>query len=141
MPCNLAVSITKAAVNDEQLKQLLTTQVIHQVVKNFLSANEAYKGQLYGDWESSTSSVFYIGDCTLTVFNGGQVSVDASRWSRERAQTLNADIAKLLVRLADHLFAQQVQQALAGLGPVQVQTVDVDDQGITRQATVLTLNL
>lgn len=139
MPCSLAVSITKAAVNDEQLKALLTLSVMHQVIENFLKANATYKDQVSSNWQTDSYSVFYVGNCSVTIFNGGRISVDASQWSAREAETLSADITTLLARLADHLFAQQVQQALAGLGPVQAQTVAVDDQGVTRQATVLSL--
>lgn len=140
MPCNLAVSITKAAVSNEQLVQLLTPEAVYEAVKTFLSRHDAYKDQLFGDWQSGSALMFYVGDCIVTIL-GAQVTVNGSEWSTQQAETLSADMNTLLARLADYLFAQQVQQALAGLGPVESQTMSVDDQGVTRQATVFTLNI
>ena len=140
MPCSLAVSITKAAVSNEQLVQLLAPEVVYEAVKTFLSRHDEYKDHLFGDWQSGSTLMFYVGDCMVTII-GAQVTVNGSEWSTQQAETLSADMNTLLSRLADYLFAQQVQQALAGLGPVESQTVSVDDQGVTRQATVLTLNI
>lgn len=140
MPCSLAVSITKAAVSNEQLLKLLTPDVVTQAVKNFLSRHETYKDELFGDWQDETTVIFYVGDCVLHIENG-KITVTGTQWATEQANALSADMTTLISRLADYLFAQQVQQALARLGPVGTQVLNVDDQGITRQATVLTLNV
>lgn len=140
MPCSLAVSITKAAVSNEQLLQLLTPEVVYQAVKNFLSRHEVYQKEMVSDWQSETSVMFYVGRSVVTIEHG-QVTVTGTRWETEKTKALNEDMTTLLSRLADYLFAQQVQGALATLGPVESQVVNVDDQGITRQATVLTLTI
>ena len=140
MPCNLAISITKAAVSNEQLLKLLTPELISQAVKSFLSRHETYQHQRYDDWQYRNSLIIYVGECTVT-FTDGEVKVEGPEWSTALVNALSADMTTLLSRLADYLFAQQVQQALASLGQVASQTVNVDDQGVTRQATVLSFNL
>ena len=140
MPCNLAISITKAAVSNEELLKLLTSEVVHEAVKNFLSRHETYKDKVIGDWQSEPTVWFYVGNCIITITNG-QVTVNGPQWTKEEVEALSTDMNTLLSRLADYLFAQQVQQALTGLGPVETQVVNVDDQGVTRQATVLTLTI
>ncbi|HZU03372.1 MAG TPA: hypothetical protein VFA10_27140 [Ktedonobacteraceae bacterium] len=141
MPCSLAVSITKAAVSNEQLLQLLTPEVVYEAVKNFLRRHETYQRMLVGEWQGGPHIMFYVGRCVVTIVNGEVTVTGGTKREAEFAQKLMTDVTTLLSRLADYLFAQQVQNALAALGPVESQAVNVDDQGVTRQATVLTLKI
>ncbi len=45
MPCNLAVSITKAAVQDEQLTKLLTPEIVKTLLETFIGQHPDHQGQ------------------------------------------------------------------------------------------------
>ncbi|NNJ13616.1 hypothetical protein EKD04_025145 [Chloroflexales bacterium ZM16-3] len=142
MPCNLAVSITKAAVSEERLRALLTPEAVRPVIEAYLrqpgvvGAGERVHVQRQGD-----GLAVRVGSLTLTI-RDGQVQTRASRgYNDTRAQELTDALSALLALAADALFAQQVRAALATFGPVAAQQVTVDNGGVTQAATVLTLHI
>lgn len=137
MPCNLAVTITKAAVEQEHLNKLLTPQVVEQALRAFLTARDrnATVRVNYGTVYAST------GYNSVSVFRG-RVSVSNGNRDTRGAEKLAAETQQLLAALADTLFAQQVQSALQGSGArVASQQVVVDNAGRRQVATVLSFNL
>ncbi|NNJ13396.1 hypothetical protein EKD04_024015 [Chloroflexales bacterium ZM16-3] len=142
MPCNLAVSITKAAVTEERLRALLTPEAVQPVIAAYLrqpgvvGAGERVIVQRQGDGLAVT-----VGSLTLTI-SGGQVQTRATRGTNAtRAQELADALSDLLALAADTRFAQQVRAALATFGTVAAQQVTVDNGGVTQAATVLTLHI
>ena len=142
MPCNLAVTITKAAVTNEQLQKLLTPEVVKTLLESYISKHPNHKGQtphafIRGD-EVSLPILRY--DCRVIIKNG-QVRISTPRRNVEEAEALSGELAQLLSLAADKLFAGQVQKALASMGKVSGQTVTVDNQGQKQQARVFTLEV
>jgi hypothetical protein len=141
MPCNLAVSITKASVTEEKLLALLTPDAVRPVVQSYLSQpgvlkpNEAATVAVQG-----SRVVVAVGSLQLVV-SGGRVTTTATAgYDDTRGRELVDALSTLLALAADALFAQQVRAALSGLGrQVTQQQVTVDNAGVTQAATVLTL--
>jgi hypothetical protein len=139
MPCNLAVSITKAAVTDERLRALLTPEAIGNVVLTYLQRNFA----------SSRSSLllargnvlsYSVGDLTLTIADG-RVDVDGSQGQVALAEKLATDVTGLLAAAGDRLFQGQVQQALRSV-TTRAQSVDVTlEEENTARAAVFHVNV
>jgi len=142
MPCNLAVSITKAAVTEEKLLALLVPEVVLPVVQSYLSQ----PGVLTADERANVGQqgarlLVYVGSLVLYV-EGGRVSTYATEGYNEvRGNELVAALSNLLALAADALFAQQVKAALARFGKVGQQQVMVDNGGVTQAAMVLTVKL
>lgn len=136
MACNLAVSITKAAVSNEMLQSLLTLDVIESVLT-------AYAQQQTGMTvrRTPTALVVQVGRVAVTVVPGGQVETTAPDYLEAESRAVIDPIAALLAQAADQRFAQQVQAALATLGSVSAQQVTVDNEGQAQTATVLTMQL
>jgi hypothetical protein len=138
MPCNRAVSITKAAVTNEELLRLLSEPVVEQVVTAYLQAKyEQHRPTLVNRY--SGTLVFRVGGLYVTI-QGGAVSVRA--YGQEAlAEQLAAELQTLLAQAADRLFQQQVGRALSLFGPVNTQVVEVESEGTVQRAAVFTLNL
>ena len=152
MTCNLAVSITKASITNQHLQALLTQDIVNQIVTVYLAQHYlSYQIELL----PGKRSVFLLKDrnprgtsFTVTIGTNRQVTVRADAWDystrgdQQKATDLTNQIAELLSRAADSLFARQVQIALSGLGGYQtVDTLAVDDAGVTQQATMLSIRL
>lgn len=152
MPCNLAVSITKAAIPNEQLLGLLTPAVVEQVVRAFLGDRLTdLVGQDYG-YQHGTSrkvqlqSVNYWGQLGAEGISfrihDGQIDVQAPRGGELRAQEVSDELTQLLARTADQLFAIQVGTALAELGgDLETQQVSIDNAGQRQTVTQFTLSI
>jgi len=143
MPCNLAVSITKAAVSQEHLRKLLSDNpsLVAQVVLNYLVQHQTV-GHLHPSIAGQTSFAvtFSLGNWFLTI-RDGQVSIDAVRpGERREADALCQEVSEVLALLADELFLQQVQQLL-GDTITGIQQVEVESSGQRMAATVFTVNL
>jgi len=144
MPCNLAVSITKAAVTEDHLRALLTADVTSDVVLRFLEQQYPHLSPRLIS-ASGSRMVFWLdsGDITLTITNG-QTTVDATRAQQRQANAILAQVSQLLARLADQRFQRQVQTALSarfGARLTSAQVIDVDNEGECQQAAVFTLTL
>ncbi len=136
MPCNLAVSIAKAGVTIPQLLAFLTPAIVQKVVLAYVQQQyPTLHPRLYPF--ASTNVCLQVGSC-LVVITGGSVRVTDRRGNSALAETLANEIEQLLLQLADSLFQQQVQQIL-GPAVTQAQTVNVDNDGMTQQAAVFTL--
>ncbi len=138
MPCNLAVSIAKAGVSKPQLLAFLTPDIVQQVALTYLQQQyAALDPRMYS--ASSTSVSLQVGT-SIVVITDGAVHVTDRRGNTAFAETLANEVEQLLLQLADSLFQQKVQQVL-GSAVTQVQTVNVDNDGIIQQAAVFTLEL
>jgi hypothetical protein len=142
MPCNLAVSITKAAVTEEHLLALLTPAVVQPVVVAYLrQPGVLTAGERVGVTTPGARVVVTVGALTFHI-DGGRVSTVATAGATDaRGRALVDALSALLALAADTLFAQQVRVALAAFGRVSQQSVTVDNGGVPQAATVLTLTL
>jgi hypothetical protein len=137
MPCNLAVTITKAAVTEQRLLALLTDETVERV----LTAYFQEQGQQAQITRTANGVQVRLNGITIRVTNG-QVIADSRRTRRNEMGDLTDTLSTLLARAADALFAQQVGVALQGLsGSVKAQTVNVDNDGTVQQATVFTMQM
>lgn len=142
MACNLAVSITKAAVTEEKLLALLTPEKVQPVVEAFLrQPNVLKQGESFEIRSGSGTISIRVGSLWLEI-RGGRVSTYATQgYNDVRGRELVDALSNLLALTADALFAQQVKAALAPLGKVKQQQVSVDNGGVTQAAMVFTLNI
>lgn len=144
MPCNLAVSITKAAVTEDHLRAFLTAETITDVVLRFLTQQYArLSPQLMSASGRRLTFLLDGGDITITIVDG-KVTTNATRYRLPQANGIVESVSLLLARLADMLFQRQVQQALTARFDarlVSTQTLDVENEGERQQAAVFTLEL
>lgn len=134
MPCNLAVTIAKAAVTNEQLLGLLTPDLVVQAVNAAcadlrIRINASRSGDtVYGYAELSWS------DQISVAVNRGRVEVQAS--DTRRATEISDAISGVLTQLADALFSQQIAGALASIAGKQpvIAEVNVDESGTVMPA-------
>jgi hypothetical protein len=136
MPCDLAVSIAKAALSRERLRALLTADAIKDVVLTYLVRQYA---ALSPTLLSAQGNVvrYRLGRLTLTIADG-EVSLDGTRARATDADQLATNVSELLTQLAGRLFQKQVQDALSG---VTTRARMAEVQGRSQQAAVFTINL
>ncbi len=142
MPCNLALTITKAAVSEERLLALLTDDLVAPIVTAFLTEC----GLALGETRLPRGGVEFAGDrLRLTIVGGRVTGRTSSPWptpaDRDLLARLMADLPAVLAEAVDQVFARKVQETLAAFGPVSAQRVPVDNEGVRQGATVLTLRL
>src|SRR5579859_7209219 len=112
MSCDLAVSIAKAAVTKQHLLDLLTTDVVQQVVLKYLQSEYANDFPRVR-YASARWVRFEVGDVTISInIKNGVVMVRSESGDSAEAEDFAQKIELLLARLADSLFQQKVQQAL-----------------------------
>jgi hypothetical protein len=142
MPCNLAVSITKAAVTEDRLLALLTPAVVQPIIVAYLrQPGVLTAGERVTVTTPGARVVVTVGALTFHI-DGGRVSTVATEGATDaRGRELVDALSALLALAADARFAQQVRTALAAFGRVSQQSVTVDNGGVTQAATVLTLTL
>jgi hypothetical protein len=144
MPCNLAVSITKAAVTEDHLRALLTADTVSDVVLRFLAQQYARRSPRLLS-ASGRRSVFLMdeGDTLITITDG-KVTINAVALRPSQADDILEAVSLLLTRLTDMLFQRQVQQALSARFDtclIGAQTLEVENEGERQQAAVFTLDL
>lgn len=143
MPCNLAISITKAAVTDAARVALLTSEVVQPVLTQWLA------GQVP---RLSVSAVRVVrggvevqvmeGNISLSVsIERGKIRIDTERVGRAAADRLQTQLTELLGFIADRVTAQRIAALLGQFGDVTAQSVMVEDAGTVVAAQVLTLNV
>ena len=141
MPCNLAVSITKAAVIEAHLVALLTPEAILPLIEAYLRqpgvgvAGERRSVERQGD-----AMVVTVGNVTMTI-REGRGETQATQGYDGRAKELTDGISALVAGIADALFAQQIRAALAPFGTVAAQQVTVDNDGVSQVVTMLTMTI
>ena len=134
MPCNLAVTITKATVTPQHLVTLLTVPTVEPVVHAYLMArfpNESISTSTRGDLE------MWVDDYIIRIA-AGKVNVTAPNVAT--ATQLADELTQLLALLADELFARQLTTLLTPFG-VTTQQVTVDNEGTSQSAYQFTLHL
>lgn len=153
MPCNLAVSITHAAVTNDYLASLLTPEIVAQIMRAYLmecglhedvqSMHKRASNQVFAIEQLPDGSVRcriggYYG-IDLLIGSGGVVTVTTTYANqREEAEQWQQQIAALLSQAADQLFAAAIQQQLGSLIS-STQLVAVENDGMPQQATVFTI--
>lgn len=142
MACNLAVSITKAAVTEEKLLALLTPEKVQPVIASYLSQPNVLKaGESSSVTVQANQIVVTVGSLRIFI-SSGRVTTNATQgYNDVRGRELVDGLSNLLALTADALFAQQVKAALAPLGKVKQQQVSVENGGVTQAAMVFTLNI
>jgi len=138
MTCNLAVSIAKAGISNEQLLALLTPATIEPVLLAYL--RQQYPQEQCRSYTYTPDQLqILLGDCAITIIQG-QIEVTSYSTSQDRANCLAKEIEGVLAALADALFQQQIQETLRTLGiEPQVETVTVENEGKMQRAAVFTL--
>src|SRR6266566_1253219 len=143
-PCNLAVTIQKAAVLPSHLLALLTPEAVEKVVTAYLSSHAEYKHyQPLRSRISGESVIFHLGSLSYRVtITGGSVALNFPRYNQDNAATLSEELTQLLSQ-ADVLFAQQVKSTLTKkFGRVKQTTATVKDAAEEPQkVTVFTLDI
>lgn len=141
MPCNQAVSITKAAIANEALRDLATPAMLAEALRAYLTQQGK---QERTDFTLNVYDSFVrarIGN-HIVVIERGQVTVTTyDRNLRTEGTALQDEIAAIVAALADEVFTQQVRAALATLGPITTKTTTVTNEGQQQQATVITLRV
>ncbi len=144
-PCNLAVTIQKAAVLPSHLLALLTPEAVEKVVTAYLSSHAEYKNyQPLRSRISGESVIFHLGSLSYRVtITGGCVALNFPRYNQDKAATLSEELTQLLAQAADVLFAQQVKSTLTKkFGRVKQTTATVKDAAEEPQkVTVFTLDI
>jgi hypothetical protein len=82
---------------------------------------------------------FSVGTCYVLIQNGN-VRVEEDNGNTAKANALASEVAQVLSQLADGLFQQKLQKVL-GEAVTQTQIVNVDNNGVTQQAAVFTLEI
>lgn len=137
MPCNLAVTITKAAVKSEHLLNLLKTEAIQPVVEAYL--RDRFPAQALYSSVDGNSLEIWVEPYTITITTGTvQVSVSSAAMQANTTQ-LAEELQQLLAVLADELFAAQLGNLFAEYGAT-AQQVTVENQGVTQHAYQFTFN-
>ena len=141
MPCNLALTITRAAVSEDRLLALLTDDLVAAIVAAFL----AERGLALTETRLPRGVAFAGGPIALTIVGGRVTGRTSSRWptlaDRDLLAGVMADLPDVLAQAGDQVFARKVLETLAAFGPVTAQQVSVDNEGVRQVATVLTLRL
>lgn len=139
MPCNLAVSITKAAVTEAHLMALLTPEVILPLIEAYLRLPGVLHAERVTLQRQGDAITVTVGRVTMTI-REGRVETQATRGD-VRAQELTDGISALVAGIADALFAQQIRAALTPFGTVAAEQVTVDNDGVSQVVTMLTMTL
>lgn len=141
MVCNLAVTITKAAITNEQLLALISPAIAAETIKAAMDVlgvrvNPRISGTtVYAYAETSYSDQIQI------TYQGGKLTVAAS--TDARGEEITATITGGLVAVGDALFANVVAatlQQFTGKRPT-VTTAAVRDEGVVYQANVFTVKI
>ncbi len=141
MPCNLAVTIQKAVISSDEIKKLLTNDVLERAVTAFLKPQ--YKSiQSYRPWGSV--SFILNNDYRYSIeVSANEVSVQFPKGEEAASELLASQINTLLARVGDRLLAAQMSQALGQeFGKsVSQQTVNVNNRGQMQQAMKLSFEV
>lgn len=140
MVCNLAVAITKAAIEDSRLRALVDNHIdqVQQMLVKFLARRHP---NLSVQPSPRDPRVILAGPHTLRIMDG-QVTVSGPRQSKDLADTLGEQAKAFLPVLADQFFAQEVGRLLRAVAEVtNVQTSEVDNNGVLQRATVFSLRI
>jgi hypothetical protein len=140
MPCNLAVAITKAVVEDEYLRSLLTPEITAAVVHAFLTQTARYAVLSPEVRATADGVIATLNQITLTVVRG-TVTVRAGAARRELAGRLADDLAAPLEQATQALLAAKLQQTMTRYGQVTMTREAVNNRGSIQQAYVLRMKL
>lgn len=140
MVCNLAVAITKAAIEDERLRALVESHIdqVQRLMVGFLARRHP---QLSVEADSRDSHVLIVGPHRVRI-EDGRVTVRGPRTSEYLAQTLNEQATAFLQLVTDQLFTQEVGRTLKACATItNIQNSDVDNNGALQRATVYSIRI
>lgn len=128
MPCNLAVSITKAAVTNESLLRLLTPELIEPVLRAYLEQHYTPCSLRRGS-HGGKALFASVAGCRIAIENGN-VRVTDDDGDTNLVTRLSEEFSHLLATLADRAFAQAVAAALGEIvtGVQEVTVAGADQQ-------------
>ena len=144
MPCNLAVTITKAVVAPEHLRKLLTPQVIQSLVQAFVAQHPAFTSyQPVRVSVLGSTVIVRLGRMDRSVsLTAEQVTANFPRYEQEQAPAIVELLTQLLAKGADKLFATQVRTALAkDFGQVQQTSTTISNQGQKQNVTLFSFDV
>jgi len=146
MPCDLAVTIQKAVIKEEQIQALMTPEVLEKAVVAYLKGHESYKMfqpvcYAYGN----TVDIFLLNgnspDYRVSVTAAG-VNVRLPRGMEAEAELLSSQLVKLLAAVGNKLLASHVRRTLKGqFGDVNQESATVDNQGQSQQVVKLSFEV
>lgn len=135
MPCQLAISITKAVVAHEALERLLTPTVLEAVVTPFLAQH--YASFAPSVQRTPIGVTCRIGPVTCALTRGTLTVRTGAR--TPLAAQLVAQLERLLGDTGAAVYLGRVCDALRSFGPVSLQSLMVAEGATLLAATLLTL--
>lgn len=170
MPCNKAVSITKAVISQKQLAGLVTPDVMESLMRVLASQHSLTEqaaawtsqdrnltyftllrdvagagGSRYGAQRESGAVTLRVGGdwgLDLIAHADGRVELSTTDYSQGAfGQQLLDELTELAGGMAQLLLATQVEQALAAFGTVTSEQITVDNAGVQQTAIKLTLRV
>lgn len=156
MPCNLAMTITKAAVSEDRLRALLTADVVTTLLTSYLQEKhialipDSFRATHPGPYASLQAREDGSVQCRIGGYYGmdifvqaGQVTVTGTTTTQQPdVDQMLQEVTHLLAQATDALFARQVQMALTALGvPMTTEQVQVEQAGQVSPAIVFTVRV
>jgi hypothetical protein len=145
MPCNLAVTITKAVTAPEHLQALLTPEIVKTLVESFVRSHEIF--QAYSNAQvritTGTKAIDILLDWRhrITIYPNRQgvwqVQTLFQRGEEKLSQTVTELFTTLLAKGADRLYAKKVKGVLSSFGKVAESQAKVKDGEQTVDVTLL----
>ena len=143
MPCNLAVTITKAVVAPEHLRKLLTPEVIQSLVQAFVAQHPAF-----ADYQPVHVSLLgrtvlvRLGRGRSVTLTAEQITANFPRYEQEQVPAIVELLTQLLAKGADKVFATQVRTALTkDFGQVSQTSTTVSNQGQKQNVTLFSFDV
>jgi hypothetical protein len=147
MPCNLAVSITKAAIDNEAIAKLVDGPTVAAVLAAVVedSATLRASGAPYVGNNRVTMSVL-VGrwdEYAITVTLGGTLDVRVAGSDRGAARQIADAITAALASVGQAVLSRVIVAQLEALGGrnATAQQVSAEDNGQVFQATLLTVTI
>ena len=158
MPCNLAISITKACLPNAQVQQLFTPEIVTSLLRSLALANGATEraDSFYDEDAGAYFSLQTLArgrvQCRIGGYYGidifvhqGEVTVNATSLDQQaEVERWQAQVLQVMGRAAGALTAAHLQPLLHQLYPNRVTTAQVDvaqAEGDVRPVTRFTIQL
>lgn len=145
MPCNLAVSITKGAVDNAAVAALVDHELIQQAVAAVASdSGLTLVGSPYIN-SMGTISLTVAADrwTQYTIIVTKALAVTTRGESYAMSEQITDSVAQLLNALAQNKLSQIILNELAAIGGKNgtVEAVQAEDEGVVVRANLLTVTL
>ena len=145
MPCNLAVSITKGAVDNAAVAALVDHELIQQAVAAVASdSGLTLVGSPYINGMGTISLTVAADRWTqYTVIVTKALAVTTRGESYAMSEQITDSVAQLLNALAQNKLSQIILNELAAIGGKNgsVESVSAEDEGVVVRANLITVSL